>query len=192
MKRFTIKDFIGFNNPCFNCGNNISIEVGVTHSDITRQDTYLRPTISTPCTEVDLRISYNSSLKLVIDHKTNQFMVNSIGALTNYFDNHKLFLESKCNRCQTFLRTQYLEFDLEKGFVRPIGLSREILHVSDDANLYVIASSYIEDRSHVVVDRIDKTTPLSPIRFDAPLLALRRFKNKEHLISKLKIYVIFS
>lgn len=192
MKKFTVKDFIGFNNPCFSCDNKITIEVGVTSRFITQQDVYLRPTVAIPFTEVDLRISYNSHLKLAVDHKTNQFMVNNLGALTNYLDNHKLFLESKCSRCQTLLQTQYLEFELAKGFIRPVGLSRENLYTSDDTNMYMIISSYIEDRSHVIVDRIDKTTPLSPIRFDAPLLALRRFKNKEHLISKLKTYITFS
>lgn len=192
MKRFSVKDFISYNSPCFSCNNPILVRVGVTHRDLTAQESSLRPFIQSSHTEIDLKITYNSVLKMAIDHKTNKFAVNDMGALTKYFEDHKLFLELSCNKCYTTITSHHLEFDLNRRFIKAVGISQENLITNDGSNMYQIHSSFIKETSLVYVTKIDKATPVSPIRFETPLMPLGKFKDKEHLISKLKLYATFS
>lgn len=192
MKKFSVKDFIAYNSPCFSCDSAILVRVGVTHKDLTASESSLRPFIQASHTEIDLRITYNSALKMAIDHKTNKFAVNDIGALTKYFEDHKLFLELSCNKCYTTITSHHLEFDLVHRFIRAVGISQENLITSDESNMYQIHSSFIKEASLVYVTKIDKATPISPIRFETPLMPLGKFKDKYHLINKLKLYATFS
>ena len=192
MKKFTIKDFINFNSPCFSCNSKISVRIGVENSDMVFNEVYLRPTVGPSFLEVDLKITYNSHLKLIVAHKTNKFAVNDIGILEEYFKDHKIFIETECSRCYTKLESQNLEFDWAGCFIRPVEMKREILMTSDDHNLYQIFSSFPEKTSLVVIDKISKATPISPIHFSAPLLPLYKFRDKKHLIEKLKTYALFS
>lgn len=192
MKKFTIQDFIKSNSPCFSCNSKISVKIGVENTDVIFNEVYLRPTVGPSFLEVDLKITYNSHLKLAIAYKTNKFVVNDIGILEDYFREHKIFMETECSRCYTKLESQNLEFDLVGGFIRPVGMKREILMTSDDHNLYQIFSSYPEETSLVVIDKISKASPISPIHFSAPLLPLYKFRDKKHLIEKLRTYALFS
>jgi hypothetical protein len=192
MKKFSVKDFISYNSPCFSCNSAILVRVGVTHRDLTVPESSLRPFIQSGHTEIDLQITYNSMLKMAIDHKTNKFAVNDIGGLTKYLEDHKLFLELSCNKCYTTVTSQHLEFDLIRRFIKAVGISQENLITSDDSNMYQIHSSFIKDVSLVYVTKIDRAVPVSPIQFETPLMPLGKFKNKEHLINKLKLYATFS
>jgi hypothetical protein len=64
--------------------------------------------------------------------------------------------------------------------------------VSDEDNLYQINSSFLAEKSILVVDRLDKTRPLSPITLELPLMPKHRFRDKQSLIEKMKLYVLFS
>src|SRR5579885_1922150 len=97
MKKFTVKDFIAYNNPCFSCGRHIKFQIGFmnleTHSDIS----YLKPFVDKDYVQVDLKIAYPKNpnyLKLWIDPKTNRTFTTSPSGLKTYLDSHKLFLSS--------------------------------------------------------------------------------------------------
>lgn len=192
MKKFTVKDFITYNNPCFSCGNKISFRIGsiatVSASDVI----YLRPNVTLDRTEVDLKISYTQTLQLWTFHKSNKILSSDIEGLTNYLTDHKLVLNSRCDHCYTTIESFPLEFNLPKGFIKPVGVNKEMLIVSDDMNMYQIHSYFPEEKSFVAIDRINKTTPVSPMRLELPLLPLYKFKDKEHFINKIKTYLIFS
>src|ERR1700722_4339445 len=192
MRKFTVRDFVSYNSPCFSCNSPILVRVGVVHIDLTMNDAFLRPFVQSTHTEIDLEITYNSKLKLAIDHKTNKIAVNDMKALTKYLEGHKLFLGLECNRCYTTVISQHLEFDLNKKFIKPVGISQENLITNDGYNMYQVFSSYIKEVSLAIVSRIDSTKPISPARFEMPLTPLSKFKDKENFIRKLKIYTTFS
>jgi hypothetical protein len=192
MKRFTVKDFIDYNGPCFSCTNPINFRIGFLDLETKTDTSYLRPTVTTNYTEIDLRITYENSLKLYIFHKTNKILTNSNQGLTKYLSSRKLFLTSSCDKCLTQIDSQYLDFNVDKGYVSAVGIATERLMVMDKTNLYQINSFFMADKSMLTVDRIDKTTPLSPFQIELPLLPKYRFKNREHFLTKMKTYITFS
>lgn len=192
MKKFTVKDFIAYNNPCFSCDNQINFRIGFLDLETKADISYLRPTVGPNYTEIDLVITYSDALKLYIFHKTNKILTNNQVGLTNYLSSHKLFLSSTCDRCYTSIDSQYLDFHPDKGYVAAVGISSERLMVMDDHNLYRINSYFMADKSNLAVDSVDKTRPLSPITLELPLLPKYRFRDKKHFLEKMKTYVLFS
>lgn len=191
MKHFTVKDFIAYNNPCFSCGENISITIGVTELGVDGLGlTYLKPLITTSFTSIDLKITYTKTLKLIIDHITNKFTASDLKELSNYLSSHKIFLRSMCDKCYTGIDSCYLEFNFDKCFIYPTMISQENLIVTDDNNMYNIYSSLASEKSVIIIDKLDRLT--SAVRFDAPLLFLSKFKNKERFLNKMKVYLVFS
>ena len=191
MKKFTVKDFITYNNPCFSCGNKISFKIGSVNG-ANQPPVYIRSTVTPERTEIDLKVTYNDTLQLWIFHKSNKILSSDMRGLTDYLAGHKLFLSSRCDKCYTSIESHFLEFNLNKGFINPVGVSLETLMVYDEKNLYQVYSSFIKECSVVVVDRINKTTPISPMRFDLPLLPLYKFRDKDKFLNKMKTYLIFS
>jgi hypothetical protein len=193
MRKFTVKDFIAYNNPCFSCGNPINFRIGYTLIG-SGEAGYLRPAIMPNHTEVDLIIKYSDmeALRLCIYHKTNKILTNSIQGLTNYLSSRKLYLTSTCDKCYTKIESQFLEFNLERRYINAVGLSSERLMVRDSENLYQITSSFIDETSLLVVDKIDKVKPLSPFQLKLPLLPKYRLKDKDNFIRKIKTYMTFS
>lgn len=192
MKKFTVADFIAYNNPCFSCDNQINFKIGFLDLESRADVSYLRPTVTPNYTEIDLVITYSDALKLYIFHKTNKILTNNQQGLTRYLSGHKLFLHSACDKCYTQVESQYLDFNLNKGFVNAVGISTERLIVMDNRNIYQINSFFMADKSHLTVDRIDKTQPLSPTTMDLPLLPKYRFRDKKHFLEKMKTYILFS
>ncbi len=194
MKKFTVKDFIAYNNPCFSCNNSINFRVGFLDLETKADVSYLRPTVTPNYTEIDLVIKYSNSeaLKLCIFHKTNKILTNSNQGLTKYLGGHKLFLSSYCDKCYTLIESKFLDINIDKGYVSAVGLSSERLMVASDDRLYQIHSSFMEEKSNLIVDRIDKAKPLSPFTLELPLLPRYRFKDREHFINKIKTYMTFS
>lgn len=191
MKKFTIKDFIAYNNPCFSCKRPINFEIGFLDLD-RRQESFLRPVVTTERTEIDLRVTYHNSLKLWITHKTNKLLSSDIQALTAYLADHKLFLASTCDHCMTQVVSQFLDFNLLQGYVNAVGLAREHLMVHHDNKIYAVSSSFIQEKSLVTVTSLDKVKPLSPFSIETPLLPLYKLKTRERLIEKINTYMIFS
>ena len=196
MKRFTVKDFIAYNNPCFSCGNAINFRIGVWDvvgaSDPQNTVSNIRPLVTPDCTEIDLRITYNDALKLFVHHKTNKISTNNMNALIRYIDEHRLYLSSTCDRCYTHISSEYLDFDFDKNVIKAIGIRFERLLVDDNENHYRINSFYDTGKSDVVIDKTNTTGTLTPIILDLPLMPRHLFRNKEHFIKKMKLYMIFS
>lgn len=197
MKKFTVKDFITYNNPCFSCGEKISFKIGYVPNKLGRSPSsmipaYIRSTITPERTEIDLKVTYTDTLQLWIFHKSNKILSTDMRGLTDYLGGHKLFLNSWCDKCGTKIDSHFLEFNINKGFIIPVGLSQESLNIDDGKNLYHMVSSFIEETSTVFINRLDKAIPVSPIKFVLPLLPLYKFKDKNKLLQKLKTYVTFS
>lgn len=192
MKKFTVKDFINYNAPCFSCGSKITFRIGSICLTQHMSAIYLRATTSNAQTEVDLQVTYARILKLTINHITNKITTSDPEALTKYLEVNKLFLSSVCNNCYTNIESFYLEFNLHKGFILPVGISKELLMLTDAKNMYQINSTAIDEKTIIVVDRINVANSLSHIRFVLPLSFLYKLKNKEHILQKIKTYLLFS
>ena len=197
MKQYTVKDFILYNNPCISCGEKILLEfasLDTRHSSKTSKEdvVILKPFVKNERTEVDLKISYTSSINLRIDHKSNKFLSSNFEGLTDYLNKYKLYLRTRCNKCYSYIDSHFLEFNIARGFIKPVSISSEYFIIQDASYMYHIRSNSWESKTIVVVDRIDKTTPVSPIRFDLPIILLSKFKNKENIINKIKTYITFS
>lgn len=192
MKKFTVKDFIAYNNPCFSCGRQIKFQIGFMDLDSRSDQSYLRPTVTKDYVEIDLRITYMNSLKLWIDHKTNKMFTSSPTALTKYLENHKLFLASTCDHCMTHIESQFLEFNMAHGYVSAVGLARETLVVNEASKMYLITSSFIEEQSIITVNNLDRIKPMSPFTLELPLVPLYKLKTRERMLEKINTYLIFS
>lgn len=194
MRKFTVKDFIAYNNPCFSCSNQINFRIGFLDLETKADISYLRPVVAPTYTEVDLIIKYanTEALKLFIFHKSNKILTNSSQGLTKYLASRKLFLSSTCDKCYTQIESQYLDFNIDKSYVSAVGLSSERLMVNDGNNLYQLSSYFMAEKTSLMVDKLDKVRPLSPFQLELPLLPKYRFKDKAHFIQKMKTYMTFS
>jgi len=194
MRKFTVKDFIVYNNPCFSCNSQINFRIGFLDLETKADISYLRPVVAPTYTEIDSIIKYanTDALKLYIFHKTNKILTNSQQGLTKYLSSRKLFLSSTCDKCYTQIESQYLDFNIDKGFVAAVGISSERLMVNDGTNLYQINSFFMAEKSNLIVDKLDKVRPLTPFQLDLPLIPKYRFKDKAHFIQKMKTYITFS
>ena len=193
MKQYTVKDFILYNGPFISCGENILLELGVLNiKDTNSFPSTLKTTVSNERTSISLKLSYYNALHLQVDHKSNKFISSDFNGFDDYLNGHKLFLRSKCNKCNSFIDSQFLEFNTKRGFIKPVGISVEYFIIHDNTYIYHIKTSILEAKTLVVVDRVNKATPVSPIRFELPILQLSKFKNKENVINKIKTYITFS
>jgi hypothetical protein len=190
MKTFTLKDFINYNNPCFSCGEKISFRVFSWLKDPSTSSVILHSNVTKHQTEIELIITYATTLKLIINHISNKIITTDMLYLTEYLETHTLHLGSICNSCYTTITSTYLEFNLQKGFLLPTQISKESLILKDNKNYYQINSSFIDNKSTIIVDRTDKVS--SPIRMNLPLLPLYKLKTKERCLQKIKTYILFS
>jgi hypothetical protein len=190
MKQFTVKDFIAHNAPCFGCGKPVVLQMQVLRNEPWEQDATLNCQVSKNFLTINLSITYYDSLNLTIDYKTNQFATNNIVNLTKYLSDCGLRLTCHCEACKTSITSTQLEFNLEKKFIKPVGIQQEIIVMFDDKNVYQVYSDYTLSKSVIFID--DAQMAGIPIRLDTPLIPRFKFKSKEKLIEKLKTYALFS
>lgn len=200
MKKFTVKDFITYNGPCFSCQSKITFEIGVFNTKSKQVPAvYLTPTITNESIDIDLKINYRDSLSLRVFTKTNKFTTSSVKSLNKYLDEHGLFLRSKCDNCKTSVDSEAIEFNILKQFIAPVAISDERLVVRDDKHQYELYSSFKpgdQGGSIAIISSLNaagkNNTQNKFIRIDLPLLPIYKLKNKERFIQKMKTYIVFS
>lgn len=190
MKQFTVKDFILYNNPCFSCGERIILDVVATHL-VQVNPAVLRPLVTPDLITIPLKVTYGQTLQLKIQTQTNKLEFEDNKAMADYIYSHRLNFTSRCNKCYTTIDSQFLEFDLLRKIVKPVGISYENLVVNDATHTYHIYTSYMAEESVINMDRMDKPG-LATVKLQAPLMPLSRFKDREHLIKKMRTYLIFT
>jgi hypothetical protein len=191
MKKFTVKDFIAYNNPCFNCNNpiNFTMETGTKTSD----SRVLRPVVGPEYTEVNLRVNYSNSITLFIFHKTNKILSNNNQLLMEYLDEHQINLISYCAKCSTRVFSNPLKFHVDKSYVEAVGLENEYIAISHAGVLYHLNTDFSHDRTLLTIfPKPNTKSGGAQSTMDLPLLPKYRFKNKAHFIDKIKTYILFS
>lgn len=191
MKKFTIKDFILTTSPCFGCNQKLSFTIGLLNEN--EKTPHHKPIIIEPDVSIiNLRTTYNSSLSISINHKTNYFKTNNLPELFKFLNQHQLFVSTNCKNCFSYIESQYLEFNTNKGFIKPVGISNEDIVLKENNTFYMIKSSSLEATSIITVTKFDGNNINLPIRLETPILPLYKFKNKQILIDKIKVYLLFS
>jgi len=185
MKRFTVKDFILYNGPCFSCGNKVNVNLVYININ---QFTKLPQSIKKSIIDVTLKIKYSFSLDLQISISDNKYKVSDIEKFITYLGIHELHLVSRCSHCQNLIYSNTLQFD-SKGFIRPITILREVLSIESDNVFYSVMSEYAENMTYINVLNQDTNKMM---KLDIPLVPLYKFKTKEKLLKKLKTYILFS
>ncbi len=189
MRKLTIKDFIHYNNPCFSCGRKISVKVG-SYRPLERYAGTPDSVIYQDHIDIDLHISYTSSLKLKIFNQTNKFLTNNPQRFISYLREHRIFLKTICD-CHTVICTTYFDFNLDKGFIKPFIIDKELIVVEDNDNIYYLYSVYEDNKTFLEVTKKDTLMP-TRITINLPLTPLSKFKSREHFFNKMKTYLTFS
>lgn len=191
MKRFTVKDFISYNNPCFGCKVNVNFYFTVTPMDPNKgkRPGYINPIVSAGLTEVDLVKSYSHSLVLSINHKTNKFAGNNKHELESYLSDNSLSLVLECPTCRSAIFSKKLVFDFKNQNIQPTEVRREIITIEEKERVYKLKTNMEKDITHIeVYSNFSRTA----WELDTPALPLYKFKNKNNIIKKIKTYMIFS
>ncbi len=190
MNNFTIKDFIKYNNPCFNCKN-------ITEIKLHQVPLLTREMISPKIGNYDIDFidfhtgrSYETKYSLIINLHNHEVVAKtkeSKDYIVNYFNNHRLTLEKSCATCNCRIFTYALSFTKkDDSFVLdPIKISEEFLKVIQDGLYkYYIYCNYNENKSVIEWAREMREITI-------PLLPLSKFKTKEKIIEKINKLMIF-
>lgn len=190
MKFFTLKDFISYSNPCFSCGERISLLFWTAEMSDPNNKASLKPLVTPEYTEVSLKISYRKSLNLRIYTPSNRIECSEMPDLADYIYSHNIFLQSYCNKCKSARSTNYLKWSLDKKFLKPTSLANESLMVKDETHTYHLYSSYSSEKSTINIWRTKDQSGM--FKLATPLIEVYRFKNKEAFLEKMKVYILFS
>jgi hypothetical protein len=190
MKKFSLKDFIACNSPCFACGELINFRL-IAHDFINySREIVFKPTVTKDFTVIDLHVGWKDSLRLSIEHKTNKFATNDLSALKKYSKDRKLLLKCECNHCNSSVTTNYLEFDWQRDFIKAVGINLEDTIMKDEKNIYQVYSQYHYNHTAIYVTSIGALPAIS--RLDTPLIPRSKFKSRNEFIRKIKTYILFS
>lgn len=200
MKKFTVKDFIIYNSPCFSCKgeSNFYFEIDTTDTDNPNFTSRIskRAMVITDYTEVELVIHYANNLLIKIEHKTNKFTTSSMEALVKYLSNRRLSMRIVCARCAASVETNCLDFNLEKMFIYPTTINNESYLVSDIKYTYHVFSRFDFNKRTLLTisnnDKVKKNINTNAQQIELPLLPLYKFKTKEKFLNKIKTYLTFS
>jgi len=204
MKLLTLKDFIAYNNPCFSCQESAFFRIIARKLDDPMAEHQMKagpgrgiiihPVVTPELVDMDLKVNYaDGTLNL---HKSNKILSN-IDALTDYLSEYIMYATSKCTRCGSYVRSNYMEFDLDKKIVKPLSIRKEFLLIEEKDKMYSFTSFYDVQESLLVVSKVDDSLSkvigyIDPIELKMPLQPLCKFKNKQAFISKMKTLLLFS
>lgn len=194
MKQFTVKDFIKYNGPCFNCNNPINFRVGVSNYNADAVAT-LRPSFKNDHFSVDVQIKNSRSLQLWVFYKTNKIVTSDIKEFKSFVRDHSVYLKSYCDKCYCSIESKALEFDTDNLFIKPVGIARESLHVDTEKAIIHIESYDLDPNNSgtvATITSLEKKATAPPARINLPLIPLYKFQTKEKMLEKLKTYIVFS
>lgn len=192
MKLFSVKDFIGYNNPCFSCKKHVNFYFAVTSRAAPNSPSgYFSPIVSRDFTAVDLKITYSHSLTLKIYHKTNRFEANNLHELEDYLSKNQISLSLSCPKCQSLITSDRLSFDLNKKYVKGTKIMYESLKIKEKEKHYYLETLYELNATSITVTN-DANVFSDVFTLDTPAIPLHKFKNKANIIKKIKTYMLFS
>lgn len=194
MKYFTIKDFILYNGPCFNCGNKVVLSAHQLDGATSRygkmdkiplhlsNDTV---SISLPSIEIQINILNNS-------YKTKWFGKDILKYDPSYFsiylENKFLYFVSTCHHCFTEITSSHLFFDGKN--VKPISILSEKLSLNTKDALYIIQSDV--SLNYGLLRIFDEKGRKEKDNIPIPPLLLGKLKTKANALKKIQTYILYS
>lgn len=200
MKRFTLKDFILYNGPCFSCGNKVNINVlQAARNEEKSKYIKIKSNLEGNVLSFNLKCKYSFSVMIKIDVTTNKYELHWLkwdkedaktykDVFDEYIRHYDVYIESSCPTCNTYVASNHLKFT--KGYITPLTLSAETLIIRSDPNMYIIHSKF--DKKESVLSIWDGKGTRRHERFTLPLLPLYKVGNREKAIAKIKKLIIFS
>lgn len=183
MDKFTVKDFIAHNNPCFSCGSKITFKIGdgAPRYQYNFYETY----VSSELISVNLKKRYNGSLDLFVYPKNNKFETNEKDELIELLKINNLYLYSYCEKCKTTLYSEYLKFNFDKEYIEPVSINYEILIVYDGNSRYELSYNSVKFTGKLLVDN-------PSVCIDVENYSLSYLKTRENFINKVKTLILLS
>lgn len=144
--------------------------------------------------EVDLKITYTSTLNLKINHTHNRFISNDLKALTAYLEKYRLLLMLQCPTCGTVITSTKMQFDFDKQIIKPLEINTEKLHHWNNGTFYSIATNMSEKKSVLTATTSASSGSQKPgsTILKLPLQPLKKFKTPEHFLKKMKTLLLFT
>lgn len=199
MRKLTLKDFLTFYTPCLSCGAKSSLTWIVTYKNpkliIPSSSNNLGefvPTLNGKLLEIDLKVTYFNKFSFMIDIMSHSFISSNAAQFLEYLGETNCYIQLKCNKCNSQVISNNLEFDVNRRILKPITLKGEIWHIVDEENFYNVFTNMDKDESEIIVDKINSTTPLTPWRKVLEAIPINRFNNKEEFLDRIKTYMVFS
>jgi hypothetical protein len=195
MKKFTLKDFVNYNSPCFSCEELTNFTIGYSNRwENPPINGDLPVEVNKYYTRINLFNGYDQSLSINIDHRTNQFSTNNAPELVKYLEERQLFFKCNCH-CGTGTESTPLVFN-KNNFLQAIELSFEWISLYSQEKIYGVSSNYQDKQSFISISSnallVKPKDMVKPISLTVPLLTRDKFRTKEKLLDKLQLYVTFS
>lgn len=191
MKLLTVKDFIKYNNPCFNCKEKIAFTF-ITKMDSFGASGSFNPTIEKGICTVNLvnRYDLNSSIHLRIDLKTNKFTVSNTDHFEEYLRKIKIHLSILCPICHTHSESSDLLFNFDNQLINPVQVLIEDIQVKFKNLKYQIFTDATS--SLLFITKPGNPHYILNLDLKNKRLLLSDLKTKENMIRKLRTYLTFS
>jgi len=193
MKYFTIKDFILYNGPCFNCGKKVALSMHELDHNVSK---YRKMPLHISGDMISVNI-FPITLKIDISNNSystiwgaNDINTYDPNYLSSYLKYRSLFFISSClgKGCHTEIVSDDLVFDGK--YVKPISIAYEKLCLTANEAIYVIESRISNNYGSLRV--FDEKGRKEKDNIPIPPLLLGKLKNKENALRKIKKYLVFS
>lgn len=189
MDKFTLKDFIERNNPCFSCSKNISVKL-FSIDRISNLKNELNLIAMQDCLKSDLEVKYKFILKLKIFYKNNKIIYSNLKALAQYLKRYRLYLETFCKNCATKIQSNELLFNV--AYLLPITIKKESLTLIENQCSYVILNDFSNKETTLIFYKRITHDKVNSTKIVLPLIKIASLKNREVILNKIKTFIVFS
>ena len=190
MIDFTIKDFLLYNGPCFNCGKKVSFFIFSNNKTAPNLFERIPADIDSDIITCTINIKYRSSLRVEFNCKTNEYITTNDEEFDKYLQSNYVYMTTKCNSCMSKVVSTYFEF--EQSHIKPLRISSEHFKLEDSfaEKIYHIDSH--KETNETIVDIVKyKDTEFDHYGLSFPLMLRGRFKNKFFFIKKIRQLMVF-
>lgn len=194
MRKFTLKDFLSFYTPCLSCKNKVNITWSArkTALDFTASLGEFAPNFDGKHLSIDLKTTYYNKFSVMIDITSHSVISSDSAEFARYAAETECFVNLKCHKCNSYIASTQFKFDLNKRILKPFSIDSEMWHMIDDEHMYNIYTTMHNEESHIIVDKINATTPISPWQKKITAIPINRFMGKEDFLERIKTYMVFS
>jgi len=194
MRQLTLKDFLSFYSPCISCKNKVNLSWAAKKSSLQFAGNVgeFSPTLEGKNLTIDLKTTYFNRFSLMIDIVTHAFITSDSAEFIKYAAETECFLQAKCFKCNSQVRTTNFKFDTNKRLLKPLSIKDEMWHITDEGYLYNVYTNMESGESDFIVDKIEQPTHLNAWNKKLEAMPINRFTSREDFLERIKTYMVFS